>query len=297
MSNPNVISAIGHVAIRVEDIDAAVAEATDLIGLRVSERVDDTVYLTDGAAHHSLQLIAAEENAVDHVALVAAGPDALSEIRDRVEQRGFEIVSDAPLDAGVEAGFAFVGHEDFVYEVYTGMAQDQPPCTAPGVGPNRFGHFTFNPVDPDAASQFLQDVFDFRLCDTIDGGLGHFLRCNTEHHGIAVVRGEGTLHHQAWEVQSITDLGRLGDLLDDAGRYLIWGPVRHGIGRNIAAYFPLDCGLVVEMYTDMEHIYDEAAFEPRTWSTEDHRWFSLWGTHRPGMFRDFGLKPAARVRS
>jgi catechol 2,3-dioxygenase-like lactoylglutathione lyase family enzyme len=295
MQQPSVISSIGHVAIRVRDLDEAVRDATDFIGLRVSERVDDTVYLTHGAPHHSLQYIAADEDAVDHVALEANGPAALAEIRDRVDAAGFEIVSDEPLDAGIEDGFAFVGHEDFVYEIYIGMAEDEPPCHAVGVGPTRFGHYTFNPKDPAAASRFLQDVLDFRVSDIIDGGVGEFLRCNVDHHGIAVVKGEGTLHHHAWEVRSIADLAKIGDLLDDDGRAIIWGPVRHGIGRNIAAYYPQACGVVVEMYADMERIYDEAGFETRTWSTADHRWFSLWGTHRPGMFRDYGLRPAARV--
>lgn len=295
MQSASAISAIGHVAVRVTDLDAAVQDATAIIGLRVSERVDDTVYLTHGAPHHSLQYIAGHENAVDHVALEANGAAGLAEVRDRVDRGGFEIVSDRPLDIGVEDGFAFVGHEGFVYEIYIGMAEDQPPCHATGVGPTRFGHYTFNPEDPEAASRFLQEILDFRVSDVVAGGVGQFLRCNVDHHGIAVVKGEGTLHHHAWEVRSIADLAKLGDLLDHEGRALIWGPVRHGIGRNIAAYFPQASGIVVEMYTDMERIYDEAGFEPRTWTTEDHRWFSLWGTHRPGMFRDYGLKPAARV--
>jgi catechol 2,3-dioxygenase len=295
MQPASVISSIGHVALRVRDLGSAVRDATDLIGLRVSERIDDTVYLTHGAPHHSLQYIAADEDAVDHVALEANGPEALTEIRERVERAGFEVVSDKPLDVGMQDGFAFVGHEDFVYEIYIGMSADQPPCHAVGVGPTRFGHYTFNPKDPEAASRFLQEILDFRVSDVIEGGVGQFLRCNADHHGIAVVRGEGTLHHQAWEVRSIADLAKIGDLLDDDGRALIWGPVRHGIGRNIAAYFPQACGIVVEMYTDMERIYDESSFETRSWSTDDHRWFSLWGTFRPGMFRDYGLPPAARV--
>jgi len=295
MRPASVIAAIGHVAVQVEDLDTAVQEATDIIGLRVSEQGGDTVYLTHGAPHHSLQYIQGSENAIDHVALEADGPEALAEIRERVVRAGLEIVSDRPLDAGLDEGFAFVGFEDFVWEIYTGMSHDQPPAHTPGVGPNRFGHYTFNPKDPEAASRFLQDLLDFRVCDIIEGGVGWFLRCNADHHGIAVVEGRGTLHHHAWEVKSIADLARLGDILDDQGRRLIWGPVRHGIGANIAAYFPQTSGIVVEMYADMERIYDEAAFEPRTWTTDDHRWFSLWGDYRPGMFRDYGLLPAART--
>jgi catechol-2,3-dioxygenase len=292
-----VIAEIGHLALRVTDLDAALAEATDLIGLSVSHRDGDVVDLTHGAPHHSMQLIGAAENAVDHVAFEADGPAALDEIRDRVRREGLEVVSDQPLDDAIADGFAFVCHDDVVYEVYVGMRHDQPPARRPGVGPTRFGHVTFNVPDPEASTDVLRRVLDFRVTDVVDG-VGMFLRCNADHHAVGMLSGRGTVHHHAWEVQSIADLGRLGDLLDEQDRHLVWGPVRHGAGRNVAAYFPQVCGTVVEMYTDMERIYDEAAFTPRTWSTSDHRWYSLWGPLRPPAdeFRRFGVPPFARAR-
>jgi catechol 2,3-dioxygenase len=106
-----------------------------------------------------------------------------------------------------------------------------------GVLPDRLGHFTLHPKDPEAVRDFLIRVLDFRLTDIIAGD-GYFLRCNSDHDGLGLFEGPGTLHHHAWKVQSDAELGRLADLLDQHRLRLLWGPVRHGAGNNIAAYFP-----------------------------------------------------------
>jgi catechol 2,3-dioxygenase len=292
-----VISAMGHVAIRVTDLDAAVWTATQIMGLRESERVDDTVYLTHGSPHHSLQYLGGATDGVDHIGLVASDASALEEIRRRVDRAGHEVISDTPLDVGIEEGFAFSGPDGFVYEIYIGMEDGQPTYPPTGVRPTRFGHVNLYSSDIEATRSFFEEILDFRLCDTVGDREGFFLRCNVDHHGVAVLRGEGVMHHHAWEVESIADLGRLGDYLDDCGRHLLWGPVRHGIGRNIAAYFREPAGTVVEFYTDMERIYDEHSFVPRVWQTDDQRWYSFWAPMRNPEFRTYGLPAVVRQHS
>ena len=73
---PPVISEIGHVSVRVRDLDAAEQLATGVMGLRVTERIEDSVWLSHGTDHHSLQYIRDTTDAVDHVGLLAAGPDS-----------------------------------------------------------------------------------------------------------------------------------------------------------------------------------------------------------------------------
>jgi catechol 2,3-dioxygenase-like lactoylglutathione lyase family enzyme len=65
------IKRMGHVALQVPDIDASVAWATTVMGLREVERDDGVAYLTHADNHHSLQYIAAERAALDHVAMEA----------------------------------------------------------------------------------------------------------------------------------------------------------------------------------------------------------------------------------
>jgi catechol 2,3-dioxygenase len=290
-----VISAIDHVAMQVRDLDAAINTATRVMGLHESDRSGDWVYLTHGARHHSLQLREGATDSVHHIALEAAGRDALTEIRSRVQRSDLPVVSEVPLGEAVSEGFAFEAPGGVILEVLVGMAEDQLPYAAAGVRPTRFGHVNVHAPDPEPLLHVLQGILDFRVSDRVRGGA--FLRCNVDHHGIAVLPGPvSRLHHYAWEVESIADLGRLGDVLDAEGRHLVWGPLRHGVGRNIAAYFVDDAGLVVEFYADMQRIYDDESYVPQEWDMSGHRWWSLWTPLRPDGFTDHGLPFAPNSR-
>jgi catechol 2,3-dioxygenase len=92
------------------------------------------------------------------------------------------------------------------------------------------------------------------------------------------------------QTQSIADLGKLGDRLNTPGRELIWGKVRHGAGTNIAAYFVEPSGNVIELYTDLEQIYDSTS-PPVVWG-EDENWYNTGSNYRPVNFRAHGLMRA-----
>jgi catechol 2,3-dioxygenase len=293
----SVIAAIGHVALRVRDLDAAVEHATGVMGLRVVERGADRVDLTEGAPHHSIQYLRSDTDAVDHIGLEAAGPDALPEIRQRLARAGIPLLSDRPLDDCLSDGFAFTAGGGFVVEVYTGMPKDQPAGgLATGVRPRRFGHMNLAVEDPSALIAVLVDVLDFRISDRFRGGA--FVRCNAEHHGLGVLNGRGVLQHHAWEVENIGDLARLGDLLDDLGTSLLAGPVRHGMGNNIAAYFEGPGRVAIEYYCDMLRIFDENSYVPGVWDEDDGlRWYTRWTPQAPSpdsKIRTLGAPPALR---
>lgn len=282
--NRPVIASIGHVAEVVKDLDAAVHNATQIMGLRVSAERDGAVDLTHGAPHHSLQYLAGEADALHHVGLAAADAAALEEIRERA---GSALVQDRPFDPDLADGFVLEGPEGFLFEIYLGMPAGEPAYAPTGVRPNRFGHVNLTAGDPGAMRAFLGDVLDFRVSDDVGGG--YFLRCNADHHGIAVLPGEPRLHHHAWEVQSTVELGLLADRIDEAGGSVLWGPVRHGAGRNIAVYYTEPSGAIVEYYCDLDRIYDEASYEPQVWVMEDHKWWSRWAPLLPDGFPMLGI--------
>lgn len=290
-----VITGINHVALRVRDVEAAVKTAEDLMGLRVVEEDGDRVYMTDGAPHHSLVYVEADTDAVDHIGLVASGPEVLAQLRERLEAAGHEVVSDTPLNAATEDGFAFAGPEGFVFEVACGHGRLEPSRRPRNSRASRFGHVTFTCADPAPMIRLCLEQLEFRLSDIV--GEGGFMRCNVDHHGIGVFPGETQLHHYAWEVQSIVQMSELADLVDARGESMLWGPGRHGPGNNIATYYTEPCGMVVELYTDMQRIYDDTTFEPGNWVTEGHKWFSLWSPHVPDGFFDLGLPPAQLAKS
>lgn len=282
------ISEMGHVAIQTTDMKGSIFDATELLGLRVTERTENEVYLAAAPVHHELVYVESDTNSIHSLGLVARDGDALRTIRRRVEDENLPIISGTPVSAGIQDGFSFIGPEGWIFEVYIGMQPDVPGRLS--FGPDRYGHINFHPLDVRGMMEFLARVLDFRLSDVIGDDYAYFMRCNPDHHGIALIQGQGTFHHHAWQTQSIADLGKLGDRLNRVGRELIWGPVRHGAGHNIAAYFVETSGAVVELYTDLEQIYDDNR-APVKWGSEDN-WWNMWGSYRPTEFRTFGLHPS-----
>lgn len=289
-----VISEIGHVSIRVRDLPAAEEFATGTLGLHASERADGQVWFTLDTHHHSLHYIAADEDALDHVGLVAPDEESLAEIRRRVDEaEELKILHDDPLGAGIEDGFTFVDDFGFVFQIYSRMTTVPAPSPSIALRPARLGHFNFFVPDPRKMEGMLTELFDFRVSDRLDEGV--FLRCNVDHHGIGVFPGPNKIHHVAWEYPTMVEIAAIADLVDARGESVLWGPLRHGMGRNIATYLLEPSGLVQEFYCDMERIYDDANHIPGQWSPEGHKWVSLWGPHlTPDGFTDLGLPPTAR---
>ena len=75
---------VAHVGLQVPDLDASVAFAERILGLRVSERDGDTVFLTCNERHHELSLHAGAASALDHVAF-EVDRERFAEIESRVD--------------------------------------------------------------------------------------------------------------------------------------------------------------------------------------------------------------------
>ena len=294
------IKAIGHVGLRVPELDRSVEWATTVMGMREVERADGIAYLTHGGVHHSLMYLEAAAGALDHVALEAEDESALHRLRDRLAAEGVTVVSERPEELGVEQAIRFRGPEGHLFEVFYGLAAGEPRHTGRGVQPRRFGHPMLKCEDTRATQEFLERFLGFRLSDDVGDGTLLFLRCNLDHHGVGLTRGGDGLHHYAWEVENLAVLGQLGDVLEKNGGRFLWGPGRHGAGGNLFTYHLDPAGCVVEYYADLIEVYDEASYRPGRWDMSDYRFANLWGPGIPGHeFFEAGAplprsEPAAR---
>jgi catechol-2,3-dioxygenase len=287
------ISEIGYVSLRAHDLGAVARNATEVLGLTEVEGDGRTVTFAAQAGRRELVYRHSASDALDHVGLVAPNADALAAIRDRVRHAGYPVVSEHPLEDQIEEGFAFVGPEGFTWQIYTNRASYSMVKNG-GFGPDRFGHVNIQVTDPLAQRDFLTGVLGFTVSDRIGHDTAFFLRCNNDHHGIAVFKStRPALHHHAWQTQSVVDLGRLGDRLARRGSRLAWGPVRHGAGDNIAVYYVEPTGAVIELYTDLEMIFDPER-EIRQWADDDLYWINQWDGQVPAGILDHGLPPLHR---
>src|SRR5690348_12004868 len=133
------ITAIGHVALQVPTLDDSVRWATTVMGMREVARAGKVSYLTHGGAHHSLMYIEAAEGALDHLSLQARDDKALDELSNRLARHGVKTI-EHEKEPAVKESVRFEGPDGHLFEVYSGLANDQPRHTGAGVQPRRFGH-------------------------------------------------------------------------------------------------------------------------------------------------------------
>lgn len=272
---------IGHVGLRVADLERAVGFAEGVLGLRESERLGDISYLTCNRRHHELMLTASEQVGCDHLAFEVFDPARLDVLRDELDRRGVTVLDDEPREAGIEDAVRFLAPGGFVFEVFTGMATEEPATYATeGVRPRKFEHITIKSAVKDEMERFVEEVIGLRLSDRAGDAISWY-RASEEHHGLSIIAAEvDQLQHYAWQVDGWDAIRRAGDrLLVDGGSFL-WGPGHHGIGDNYFCYFLDPEGSLVEYSADIQRIEDEASYEPRVWPDEPQS-VNRWGNPPP----------------
>jgi Glyoxalase/Bleomycin resistance protein/Dioxygenase superfamily len=120
-----------------------------------------------------------------------------------------------------------------------------------------------------------------------------FMRCGSDHHTLNFVAGEGRrMNHIAFELRDASHMHRACDLLGRNRIEILWGPVRHGPGHNVAVYHRNPDGQIVELFFDLDRMVDEELgyFEPQPWHRDRPQRPKVW----VGLPRDiWGLPPSA----
>jgi catechol 2,3-dioxygenase-like lactoylglutathione lyase family enzyme len=274
------VSRIGHVGLRVTDLQRSVAFAEQVLGLRESERDGATAYLTCNARHHELVLIEDERPGCDHLAFEVFDAAALHALRVTLHERGIPVL-DEPLERGVADAVRFLAPGGFVFEVFHGMSTDEPAhYETAGVRPVKFEHITVKSSNKDELERFVIEVLGLRLSDRAADQIS-WLRASDEHHGMSIIRADADqLQHYAWQVEGWDAFRRAGDCLMRHGRTFLWGPGHHGIGDNYFCYFEDADGAIVEYSAGIQRIENEAAYTPRTWPDEPLS-VNRWGNPAP----------------
>jgi catechol 2,3-dioxygenase-like lactoylglutathione lyase family enzyme len=159
-----------------------------------------------------------------------------------------------------------------------------------GVMPLKFGHLAYRCKDPVKVTSFYTDVLGFRVSDWM-GDRFSFLRCGRDHHSVNFARyDEERLHHIAFEVADMAEVQRSSDLLARNGIHLVWGPIRHLVGHNIAAYHRNPDDQRIEIFAEMDIMRDEELgyFEPRPWHQDFPQRPKVWPADTLRAYWGFG---------
>ena len=93
-----------------------------------------------------------------------------------------------------------------------------------------------------------------------------FVRCCSDHHSVALARGNGpSLNHMAYEMPDIDGLMRGAGRVRKSGYEIMWGVGRHGPGSNVFSYFVEPNGFVTEYTTEVEQVGDNYVGHDSDW--------------------------------
>jgi catechol-2,3-dioxygenase len=276
---------IDHVALRVADAEEAAERWSLQFGLSVRSFKDGRALLACDDEPYSLELIAAEQPGLDHVAWELDRSCSLDDARAHLERFGASVVFDGESLQTVDAdgnGVQVVPYREPVSRL---VPHARPAGRAIVGHPRKLGHVNFLTGSLDQQLRFYTEALGMRITDWLGDG-GVWLYVNTDHHVMALIdKGHSHFHHLAFE---LVDIGHMRDALDHLGRHarwLGWGPVRHGVGGNIASYVRIveeEC--FVELYCDMEQL--SADHEPREWPDDAHS-SNTWGILPPRSYFRF----------
>lgn len=146
--------------------------------------------------------------------------------------------------------------------------------------PRKVSHVVLNSADMEGLQAWYQTALGFRVSDYSADQMV-FLRCNSDHHSIAIVRSTyPSINHVAFELPSIDEFMRSIGRMKQKGHAPTWGPGRHGPGNNPFAYFVSPSGFVIEFTAELQQI-DEATHEAKVWSRTDPEQMDRWMTAGP----------------
>lgn len=134
--------------------------------------------------------------------------------------------------------------------------------TPPSFTVRKLGHVVLNVTDLEASVRFYTDVLGLSVSDRypdsmVPGGMV-FMRCNTDHHGVALVGGAGklersSLNHFAFEVGTPDEVFRARAWLRKQGVPIVFEGRRRA-GCQLAVEFRDPDGNNLEIYWGIDQV-------------------------------------------
>ncbi|MBL8381463.1 MAG: VOC family protein [Burkholderiales bacterium] len=277
MSTP-LVNGLRSVAIGVPDVAAAVRFYVDTWHLAEVARDARAVYLRgSGADHHLLSVEQSPQPVVLAITLGAPSRAAVDALAERVPANGGTVLRAPAPQADPAGGYGVVFRDpqgrilravsDGARHADAGPARDRP---------ERLAHVVVNSRDVAAAQAFYEGALGMKLSDRTR--IMAFMRCNTDHHSIALADADNDcLNHIAFVMPGLDDVMRGGGRMKDAGYPIHWGPGRHGPGNNLFNYFLGPFGFPIEYTAEVSTVDDSY----RVGRPEDWKWppgrIDQWG--------------------
>jgi len=148
--------------------------------------------------------------------------------------------------------------------------------------------------------EFYQQVVGLKVSDWIDDRMV-FMRSAEDHHDLALLqlppgaidRPQGdyaSVEHFSYRVESMEEIFKITEMLQQRGIKIDRGPGRHGPGENTFIVFNDPDGHLVEFYSDMEQIALDSDREAGVWRGDVLETFDQWKLDK------FVVEPPERIK-
>ena len=302
------------------DLELSVPDPDALVDFWTALGMERTDPTTLGTPDRPSQLRLAESTYrhVSELRLACSDQSDLTDIRDRLSVLGI----DSTVGDGVLRCADPLADHDVVVEV-----AEAPPLTTPTprvinrpgelarvnrrssaairptpAPPRRVGHVVFGCTDVGASVAFYRDGLGFKVSDTVDGGVGTFLRCSTDHHNMLLMPAPvPCVNHYAVEMDDVDAIGLAGmQVVSERPESSVYGIGRHVLGANLFWYLLDPQGGMFELFADMDQITDDDA-----WAADEYRddWdpftIASWepGPAKPDFFLPADIGQLAEARA
>ncbi|MBM3530678.1 MAG: 3,4-dihydroxyphenylacetate 2,3-dioxygenase [Alphaproteobacteria bacterium] len=288
LNPPFNVTRASHAVLTARDLDATQAFYCDVLGLILSRRDRDALYLRglEERSHHSLVFLKSDKPPV-------------------CERVGLRVFTEDDLDRAA-AHFGKIGHHAvFVERPYQGRTlhvddaigtplelcatMDDLPTNLQrfelykGASPMRLDHFQIAAHDVQTATDFYLALgfrlTEFTATDGKDEIWASWLQRKGNPHDVVFSSGRGPrLHHFAYAVPEARDIIHVCDVAGSLGfgKHFERGPGRHGIGNALFVYFRDPDGHRVELFNAHYQAID-INHTPLRWDLSNTRRSQLWG--------------------
>lgn len=296
MTAPFRYKKLGYIALNVSDLAKTAKFCKEVVGLQFVEKgVDGEQYFRCSGGHHDVVLHRSDSPGLRRQSWEMESEEDLNKLLEHCNKLNLnpEMVSEAeckPLQ--IERAFRIRDpHSGIPFEFYSSMQEASGPFE-PTVGKIlRLGHLVLAAKNYEATRQWLVENLNFKVSDYFDDHIT-FMRAFPVpyHHSFALVKsetGENHLHHIAFMVEDIDDIGKLYWRMKRENVDNAHGPGRHPPSQSICQFFFDDDRHTWEYTLGMEEFPEVDPREARRLSAAPENW-DVWGAEPEPGFGESG---------
>jgi 3,4-dihydroxyphenylacetate 2,3-dioxygenase len=289
------------VELQVTDLAASEHFYSELLGMIVSARTGDALYLRgwEERQHHSLILRRAPAAAASRLGFRVRTEEDLDRLHGFVQDRGLttrwgDAGSDPGLGRSLRVWDPFGYPLEFFFAIEKFETQHQRFDLHRGAPILRFDHLNLHAPRVEETFRWWLEL-GFRCSEYISTDdpateriTGAWLLRKPTVHDVALTAGTGPrLHHFAYWIAEPAGVLRACDQL--AGGYhsdvIERGPGRHGVSNAFFVYLRDPDGHRIELYS-CDYYTGDPDHTPLRWSVSDQRCRSFWGARAPDCWYD-----------